>query len=136
MARRAKTKFNPLHLTGILAVIIGLACAGYFFMRGSKSTGYTGVPSLNVSEYLDNSNALGNNTYQLEGIIEERLDNWRSADGRLFSVVPSSGGESPLPVFIPAKFNNTNVQRHQRFQFKVTIQAATGILEVIELTKA
>ena len=137
MARRAKTSINPVHFLVIAGILAIFAVVGYFMLNRKSEGGFTGVTDLSLHEYLQNSNALSNNTYRIEGVVEERLDNWRSTEGRLFSVVVEEGGESsPLAVFVPAKFNGTNVQRGQRFKFKVTVQAETGVLEVKELTKS
>ena len=139
MARRAKTSFQPTHLIGIIAFLAVIVGGGYALMHRSSDGGggASGGAEFSLREYLDNSNALGGNTYHLEGIISERLDNWRSADGRLFSVQTESGGEGSLvPVLVPSKFNTTNIQRLQRFKFTVRVQSETGLLEVIALTKA
>jgi len=138
MARRAKTTLSPVQLTIIVAVILLAAAGGFALLRGGGPTvNYTGISTLDLHEYLRNSNALSNNTYRIEGIVEERLDNWSADRGRLFSVLARDNGfESQVPVLVPAKFNSTNIQRSQRFSFKVTVQAGTGLLEVIELTKA
>jgi hypothetical protein len=96
-----------------------------------------GVNDLSVREYLDNSNALGSNTYRIEGTIDGRLDNWPSSTGRLFSVLVEDGDDvAPLPVLVPPKFNGTNIQRGQRYRFKVEVQAGTGVLEAKDLSKS
>ncbi|WP_075089322.1 hypothetical protein [Verrucomicrobium spinosum] len=106
-------------------------------MHRTSGASFNGTAQLSVREYMENSNALSGNTYQIEGTIEERLDNWRSAEGRLFSVlVEDSSDTSPLPVLVPQRLNSTNIQRGQRFKFKVTVQAESGVLEVEELTKS
>lgn len=139
MARRAKSSFNPLYLLIGLAVIGIIAFLGYKSLSQNSSSGasYAGTTDLSLSEYLENSNALSNNTYRIEGIVDERLDNWLSNRGRLFSVIIEDGNvSSPLPVLVPEKFNTSNIQRGQRYRFKVTVQAGSGVLEVTELTKA
>jgi len=120
-------------------VLLVAAFIGYKLLsRGSGSSGgYIGVSDLNIREYLLNSNALGSNTYRIEGIIDGRLDNWPSSKGRLFSVLVQDGDdEAPLPVLVPSKFNGTNIQRGQRYRFKVEVQAGTGILQVQDLSKS
>ncbi len=137
MARRAKTTFHPLHLLGILAAIIVIASGGWMLLGNRKDTGFGGT-DLSIQDYKQNSNALSNNSYKIEGVVRSRLDeNWKSSDGRLFSVEIEEGSEkAQLPVLVPAKFNGTNIQRDQRFRFKVTVQAETGILEVTDLEKS
>ena len=97
-----------------------------------------GGTDLGIRDYLQNSNALSNNSYKIEGIVRGRLDeDWKSSDGRLFSVEVEEGGETALlPVLVPSRFNGTNIQRDQRFRFKVTVQARTGILEATSLGKS
>ncbi len=137
MARRAKTTFHPLHLLGILAAIIVVASGGWLLLGHRNDTGLGGT-DLSIHDYIQNSNALSNNSYKIEGVVRNRLDDgWKSTDGRLFSVeIEESGEKAQLPVLVPAKFNGTNIQRDQRFRFKVTVQAETGILEVTGLEKS
>lgn len=137
MARRAKTSFHTLHLLGILASIIVVASLGWMLVGNRKETG-TGGTDLNVQDYIQNSNALSDNSYKIEGVVRSRLDEgWKSSDGRLFSVeVGEDGRKEQLPVLVPARFNGTNIQRDQRFRFNVTVQAETGILEVTSLEKS
>lgn len=137
MARRAKSSIKPVHLLVIAGVIAIVSIAGSFLLGHKSDGGFTGVTDLSLHEYLQNSNALSNNTYRIEGVVEERLDNWRSTEGRLFSVIVDQNGEtSPLAVFVPIKFNGTNIQRGQRFKFKVVVQAESGVLEALEMTKS
>ncbi|QIF03398.1 hypothetical protein [Roseimicrobium sp. ORNL1] len=138
MARRAKSQFTPLHLVAVLAGVGLLAFIGFKVLQGTgASTGFADTSELDLREYMENSNALSNNTYRIEGTIEDRLDNWRSTQGRLFSVLLDDGKErAAVGVVVPEKFNSTNIQRGQRFKFKVTVQSGTGVLEVVDLTKA
>src|SRR4051812_20187201 len=139
MPRRAKSKFKPVHLLASVSAVVIVAFLGYKLLSrgGGSSGGYVGVNDLSVREYLDNSNALGSNTYRIEGTIDGRLDNWPSSTGRLFSVLVEDGDDvAPLPVLVPSKFNGTNIQRGQRYRFKVEVQAGTGVLEVKDLSKS
>ncbi len=139
MPRRAKSRFNQTHLLISVAAVLLAAFIGYKLLSqgGGSSGGYVGVNDLSVREYLDNSNALGGNTYRIEGTIDGRLDNWPSSTGRLFSVLVEDRDEvAPLPVLVPSKFNGTNIQRGQRYRFKVEVQAGTGILEATDLSKS
>jgi hypothetical protein len=136
MPRRAKTSLHPLHLLGMAAAIVVIAGAGWFILSRKSETGGGGT-DLSVVDFLQNSNALSNNSYKIEGTVRGRLDeDWKSSDGRLFSVEVEDGGQvTPLPVWVPSKFNGTNIQRDQRFRFKVTVQA-NGVLEVTSLEKS
>lgn len=138
MARRAKSSFKPAHLLMTLGAVLVVAFLGYKLLSsgGGSSGGFAGVNELSVREYMDNSNALSGNTYRIEGTIEERLDNWRSSEGRLFSVLVEDGDEvAPLPVLVPSEFT-ANIQRGQRFRFKVEVEAGNGILRVLDLSKS
>ncbi|RBP45655.1 hypothetical protein DES53_10237 [Roseimicrobium gellanilyticum] len=139
MARRAKSQFTPLHLIAVLAGFGLIAFIGFKVLQGTgASTGFADATDLDIREYMENSNALSNNTYRIEGTIADRLDNnWPSSRGRLFEVMVDDGPErGSVGVVVPAKFNGTNIQRGQRFKFKVTVQSGTGMLEVMDLTKA
>lgn len=139
MPRRAKSTFKPVHLIGSIVAVLVVAFAGYKLLSsgGGSSGGFVGVTDLSIREYMENSNALGSNTYRIEGTIDERLDNWRSSEGRLFSVLVEDSDEvAPLPVLVPSKFNSTNIQRGQRFRFKVEVQSGSGILQVMDLSKS
>ena len=137
MARRAKTSFQPTHLIALVVILALVGFGGYAMMHHSSDGAVTGGAEFSLREYLDNSNALGGNTYHFEGTVSERLDTWRSSEGRLFSVQVEEGSEgTPVPVLVPPKFNATNIQRLQRFKFTVRVQSETGLLEVTALTKS
>jgi len=136
MARRAKTSFKPIHLIIIFGLVALVAFGGFQMLHRTTETVAAGT-DLSLHEYMENSNALGGNAYRLEGVVSERLDNWRPESGRLFSVLVEEGGESaPVTVLIPAKFGDVNIQRNQRYRFTVKVQAETGLLEVQALSKA
>ena len=142
MPRRAKTSLQPLHLA-IIAGIIGIAGTVGFFVFGKKgdsgSGGIAAGTDLSIREFLDNSSELSGNTYHIEGTVRDRLDqNWKATDGRLLSVEVVDGGESALlPVLVPASLVKTlNIERDQRYRFKVTVQSETGVLEAREITKS
>ena len=95
----------------------------------------TGITELNPEEFLEDATALGDNVYKVEGIVSDRLDKWRSSEGRLFSVQVSEGGGSAfVPVWVPPGLKGPNVQRGQRYLFKVRVQE-NGVLEALELFK-
>jgi hypothetical protein len=85
--------------------------------------------------YLENSNSLRGNTYKVTGLVWNSLA-WSADRGRLFAVeVESRNDTEMLPVLIPAAFNHVNVQKGQKFIFKVEIDE-NGILKVQDLQKA
>lgn len=134
MPRRAQSGVRPAHWLGLIAILALLGAGGYALMHRAVDP-MTGVTELTTEEFLEDATALGDNVYKLEGIVDDRLDNWRSVEGRLFSVQVSDGSGSTLvPVWVPPDHKGTNVQRGQRYLFKVRVQE-NGVLEVLELFK-
>jgi hypothetical protein len=118
-------------LIAIIAVIGG----GGFALMNRATDPMTGVTDLSTGEFLENATALSGNIYKVEGIVDDRLDKWRGTDGRLFSVQVSDGsGSSYVPVWVPPDYTGANIQRGQRYVFKVRVQE-NGVLEVLELLK-
>lgn len=135
MARRARSKVNPIQIILLLGVGAAIIAGGYSFLNRSTDP-FAGITPLSTAEYLENANSLSGNTYHVEGTIDDRLDNWRASQGRLFSVSVGDGAATTLvPVWIPSDLSAQNVQRGQRFLFKVRVKE-TGILEAEEIIKA
>ncbi len=134
MPRRAQSGVRPAHWLGLAVLLVAVIGGGYALLhRGSDPL--TGLSALDPTEYLESSTALSGNTYRVEGVIDDRLDNWRAVEGRLFSVqLSDAGGMNFVPVWVPSSFE-VNVQRGQRYVFKVRV-LETGVLEVIDLNKA
>ena len=106
------------------------------FLMNRTTDPMTGVTELSAGEFMENATALSGNEYKVEGVVDDRLDNWRSADGRLFSLqISDSSGNTFIPVWVPPDYKGANIQRRQRYIFKVRVME-TGVLEVLELIKA
>jgi|688.fasta_scaffold04958_12 hypothetical protein len=135
MARRAQSSINPTHLLGLVLILAVLGGGGYTLLHRTTDP-MTGITELLSSEFLENATALSGNLYKVEGVVDDRLDTgWRQSDGRLFSVQVSDGsGNTFVPLWVPPDYEGTNIQRGQRYTFKVRVQE-NGILEVIELIK-
>lgn len=136
MARRAQSSIRPSHLLGLVAILAVLGGGGFALLHRTTDP-LTGVTSLETNEFLENATALSGNVYKLEGVVDDRLDQgWKqSADGRLFSVQVSDGsGNSFVPLWVPPTYQGTNIQRGQRYTFKVRVME-NGVLEVLELLK-
>lgn len=130
MARRASSSAHPAWM--ILAALLVLAAlGGGFILFGKASDPYRTLTPLPVPDYLQNSNSLRGNVYKLEATISESLQ-WSPTVGRLFSV--DSGGEM-LPILVPPQFNSVNIERGQRFFFKVEV-GDHGILKVQDVKKS
>ncbi|MHA3771088.1 hypothetical protein ACXR0O_06060 [Verrucomicrobiota bacterium sgz303538] len=134
MARRASSSTNPAWL--ILAAIVALAAiAGGYALYGKASDPYRTMTPLPVQDYLENANSLRGNVYKLDAVVAKSLD-WSPTAGRLFSVDIGTGPNGDvLPILIPPQFNHVNVERGQRFYFKIEV-AEKGILRVQDVKKA
>lgn len=129
MPRRASSSANPLWLIAA-AVLVVAAIAGGLFIR-SQGDPFRTVAALPVKDYLDNSNSLRGNIYKLDATIAKSID-FSSSAGRLFAVEAS--GEV-LAVLVPAKFSAINIERGQRYVFKLEV-GEKGVLRVQEVHKA
>lgn len=135
MSRRAQSGVRPAHWLGLLGILAVIGGGGYALMNRTTDP-MTGVTDLSASEFMENATALSGNEYKVEGIVDDRLDNWRSTDGRLFSVQVTDGsGNTFVPVWVPPGYKGANIQRGQRYILKVRV-LETGVLEVLELIKA
>ncbi len=133
MPRRAQSGVRPAHWLGLIVILAVVGGGGYTLMNRTTDP-MTGVTDLSAGEFMENATALSGNEYRVEGIVDDRLDNWRSADGRLFSV-QMTDGSSFVPVWVPPDYKGANIQRGQRYIIKVRV-LETGVLEVLELIKA
>ncbi len=121
MARRASSSTNPVLLIGIAVAVIVVIAGGKFLMS-KKSASFGDVTPLAVEDLLENGNSLRGNEYVVEGKIDEKL-RWTPADGQIISIrVKSETGEEIIPVRIPDKFNKLNIEREQRYAFKVEFE--------------
>jgi hypothetical protein len=121
MARRASSSTNPILIIGIVVAVVAVIFGGKLFMSKKKKS-FTDVNPLAVQDLLDNGNSLRNNEYLIEGKIDERF----FRDGNTSSVVSvrmkAESSEEIVPVVIPAKFNKLNIEREQRYAFKVRFE--------------
>jgi hypothetical protein len=121
MARRASSSTNPILIIGIVVAVVTLIFGGKFLMSKKKKS-FTDINPLAVQDLLDNGNSLRNNEYLIEGKIDERF----FRDGNTSSVVSvrmkAESSEEIVPVVIPEKFNKLNIEREQRYAFKVRFE--------------
>jgi hypothetical protein len=133
MARRASTSANPLWLITAIAVAIGVV-AGAYAIFGSGGEPYRTVGALPVQDYLENANSLRGNVYKLDGLVSGSLE-WSATRGRLFSVDVGSGASADVvPVVVPPQFNHVNIERGQRFFFKIEV-GDKGVLQAQDVKK-
>lgn len=130
MARRASSSAHPIWIVVTVALILA-AVAGGYLLFGKASDPYRTLSPLPVGDYLQNSNSLRGNIYKIEGTIAQSLQ-WSATGGRLFSV---EVGSEVLPVLVPPGFNSTNIERGQRFNFKIEV-GDRGVLKVLDVKKS
>lgn len=121
MPRRASSSTNPVLLIGIAAAVIAAIFAGKFLMS-KKSETFSDVNPLAVKDLLENGNSLRNNEYLVEGRIDERFFRDNNSSSVVSVRVKSGSGEEIVPVMIPSKFNNLNIEREQRYAFRVKFE--------------
>lgn len=134
MPRRASFTIHPVWIAAIF-ILVAAAIAGGYFLVEQVNDPYRTLSQLSVPAYLDNSNSLRGNTYKVTGTIWNSLA-WSPTAGRLFSIEIESGSGTTdiLPLLIPAEFNHVNIQKGQRFTFKIEVDEK-GILKVEGLKK-
>ena len=129
MARRASSSANPLWF--VAAFLLALcAIAGGFLMFNRSGDPYRTMTPLPVPDYLENSNSLRGNTYKLDGTISQSIE-WSATAGRLFSV---DVGADVLPILVPANLNHINLDRGQRYFFKIQV-GDKGVLTAQDVKK-
>ncbi|MES2573210.1 MAG: hypothetical protein V4710_24515 [Verrucomicrobiota bacterium] len=117
----------------LLAVaLIIAAIAGGYFLYGRVSDPYRTMTTLPVRDYLENSNSLRGNAYKLDATIGTLIE-WSPSAGRLFSINVGEG--EILAIVVPATFNHLNIERGQRYLFKIEV-GEKGILKAQDLKKA
>jgi hypothetical protein len=131
MARRASSSPKPITVLFSVAALVLLGGGGYLLYE-RVSDPYRKVPPLPVASYLENANSLRGNVYLLDGTIAQALE-YSSRAGRLFSVTDKGG--DVVAVLVPAELNYLNMEKGQRFFFKISV-GDKGILRVQEARKA
>jgi hypothetical protein len=115
----------------IAAVLLIGAVTGGYFLFGKTADPYRTMTALPVHDYLENSNSLRGNVYKVDGTVSKSLE-YSSTAGRLFSV--DVNGEL-VPILVPSQFNSVNIERGQRFFFKIEV-GDKGILKAQDVKKA
>lgn len=129
MARRASSTVNPVWL--IAAALIAIAAvAAVLFFKDTVSDPYRTLPPFPVKEFMDNANSLRGNVYRVECVIGDQLQYTQGA--RLFTV--EIDGE-PVGLVVPAELRDVNVQKGQRYLFKVQVENK-GVLKALDAKKS
>ena len=129
MARRASSSAHPLWFVAAALLALG-AIAGGFFAFNRAGDPYRTMTPLPVADYLENSNSLRGNSYKLDGTIAQSLE-WSPSAGRLFSV---EVGADVVPILIPPALNQINLDRGQRYFFKIQV-GDKGVLTAQDVKK-
>ena len=132
MPRRASSRTRPVSLV-VAFLLLACALGGGAYLWTVLSDPYRTLAPIDVPAYLDNSNSLRGNVYKLTGTIDSELA-WSPTQGRLFSVVADSDKTDVLPLLIPAELNAINIQKDQRFFFKIEV-GDKGILTASDMRK-
>jgi len=132
MARRASSSTNPILIIGIVIGVIALIFGGKSLLS-KKTSNFSNVTPLSVEDLLENGNSLRNNEYLIEGKVDERFFRTNNSASVVSVRVGSSSGEEIVPVMIPETFNNLNIEREQRYAFKVEFQQG-GIPVALEIS--
>ena len=80
---------------------------------------------------MQNSNSLRGNVYKIEGTVSQALQ-WSPTAGRLYSI---EVGDDVLPVLVPPDFKSVNIERGQRFNFKIEV-GDRGVLLALDVKKS
>ena len=131
MARRASSSAHPVWML-IAAALLVAAVGGGALLFHQGGDPYRTTSQLPVEDYLANSNSLRGNTYKIDATIVESL-RYSPTAGRLFCI--EVNGSERLPVLVPAELNHVNIERGQRFFFKVAVEEK-GVLRAQEVKKA
>ncbi len=132
MARRASSSVHPLWTLGIVGAILAASIIGGYFLYGFVNDPYRTLEPLDVASYLENSSSMRQNIYKLDCTIDNQLA-WSRTEGRLFSVQANPGGDI-LPILVPAKLNDVNIQKGQKFFMRIIV-GDKGILQVEDIRK-
>jgi len=130
MARRASSSAHPIWIIAALVLCIAAVGGGYLIF-GRTSDPFRTVQALPVAYYLQNSNSLRGNVYKIDATIAKSIE-WSPKAGRLFSV---EVGSDVLPVLVPPEFNQINIERGQRFHFKIEV-GDKGIIRAQDVKKS
>ena len=137
MARRANSKIRPLWVALILGALVLAALVGVL-VQNTGGDPFRTDQELDLDEYLANANSLHGNVYKMHGSIAQSLGYSREK-GRLFSVnvAGRDGGDGGgvLPVLVPKELSYLNLQKGQRYIFRLEVGDA-GILRALDMKKS
>ena len=131
MVRRASSSVNPWWVAGVVFLVVAAMVGGWAVYK-NVSDPYRTLTPLDVAAYLDSADSLRGNVYKLTGTVGTQLA-WAPQQGRLYSVEVNDRNDV-LALLIPATFNSMNIQKGQRYFFKLEV-GEKGILRVRDIRK-
>jgi len=134
MARRHRKQSLPLGKIAIAAGGLLILVVGGIALQNVASDPFRAIQPLDPEVYLENANSLRGNRYRMTGTIENSLA-WSPSEGRLFSVRLDQRDEPMIGVLVPETLSHLNIQKGQRFDFKVEV-GDRGVLYVQEMRKS
>lgn len=127
--RKRKTRLTWIVLGVTLIMLASAFCI--HFSNGFFDP-YRNIEKLDVALYMENSNSLRGNIYQVTGEVANDLA-YSPTKGRMFSFV--GGDHKVIPIMIPLSLNRVNIQKGQNYIIIVEIKD-NGLIEARKLTKA
>lgn len=131
MARRARLSASPVWIFIAAGIVIAALGVGYF-LQTRVNDPYRTVTVLPVEDYLQNADSLRGNVYKVDAVISQQLG-YSRVQGRLFSL-DLTGGKS-FHVLVPPRFEQLNIERGQRYLFKVKVEEK-GIVRAEDVRKS
>ncbi|MEG1508581.1 MAG: hypothetical protein RR889_04955 [Akkermansia sp.] len=131
MARRASKSSNSPMTIAFVAGIIVLIVIVVFLIGGRSNQSREKIITLPIEDYMTRASQLRDNTYTIDGKVEERFPR---GDAELISVIIKSGKEGKeerLPVVVPSTAKTANIEREQDYTFRIkvsTLHDNKGIL--------
>ncbi|MEG1071654.1 MAG: hypothetical protein RSE01_07545 [Akkermansia sp.] len=131
MARRASKSSNSPMTIAFVAGIIALIVIVVFLIGGRSNQSREKIITLPIEDYMTRASQLRDNTYTIDGKVEERFPR---GDAELISVIIKSGKEGKeerLPVVVPSTAKTANIEREQDYTFRIkvsTLHDNKGIL--------
>jgi len=123
MARRASSQTKPKTVIIVVGTIIALGLGGIVLKNTvfNKTASIDRSKMLPLDDFFERSSILRDNTYLVEGTIEERF---AAGDGELVSLgvkLPDSKELRFVPIFVESDVKKVNLERQQRYLFEVKI---------------
>ena len=118
MPRSNRLSLRPLLLVVFPALLV-IAGVSYYLSTADGQMFRT-HPPLDPETYATSAQTLINNTYRLEGTVDNLLD-WSPTKGRLIAVHTSPENRL-LPVVVTKDFDSVNLQKGQKFVFLVEVR--------------